>query len=143
MTSRSPAWRNGHARGGPGGSPPAVVVQGKALACEWPARQGAPLARWSNADLAAATRASGLVATISASTVWRWLHADAIRPWQHRCWLFPRAPDFAASPPRAGRDSRGPALAHGQKSQAAARLGLSRFQLYTRLKRYQVEVSPD
>jgi hypothetical protein len=25
-----------------------------------------------------------------------WLHADAIRPWQHRCWIFPRGPDFAA-----------------------------------------------
>lgn len=40
------------------------------------------------------------MASISDSTVWRWLHADAIRPWQHRCWLFPRDPDFAA---KAGR----------------------------------------
>jgi hypothetical protein len=77
-----------------------VVVRVKALACELPVRQGAPLARWSVADLAAATRRSGLVATISDSTVWRWLHADAIRPWQHRCWIFPRDPDFAA---KAGR----------------------------------------
>ena len=92
MTSGSPAWRNGHARGGPGLSPPEVVVQVKALACELPARQGAPLA--------AETRRSGVVATLSDSTVWRWLHADAIRPWQHRCWLFPRDPDFAA---KAGR----------------------------------------
>jgi hypothetical protein len=28
--------------------------------------------------------------------VWRWLAADAIRPWRHRSWLFPRDPDFAA-----------------------------------------------
>jgi hypothetical protein len=41
-----------------------------------------------------------LVATISDSTVWRWLHADAIRPWQHRCWIFPRDPEFAV---KAGR----------------------------------------
>jgi DDE superfamily endonuclease len=75
-------------------------VQVKALACELPARHGQPLARWSVAALAAATRRSGLVATISDSTVWRWLHADAIRPWQHRCWIFPRDPDFAA---KAGR----------------------------------------
>ena len=75
-------------------------MQVKALACELPARHGQPLARWSVAALAAATRRSGLVATISDSTVWRWLHADAIRPWQHRCWLFPRDPDFAA---KAGR----------------------------------------
>ncbi len=77
-----------------------MVVQVKALACELPARAGVPLARWSVADLAAETRRSGLVATISDSTVWRWLHADAIRPWQHRCWIFPRDPDFAA---KAGR----------------------------------------
>ena len=75
-------------------------MQVKALACELPARHGAPLAHWSVGDLARTTRASGLVATISTSTVWRWLHADAIRPWQHRCWIFPRDPDFAA---KAGR----------------------------------------
>jgi len=100
MNSGSRGWRNGHAWGGPGLFPPEVVVQVKALACELPARHGQPLARWSVAALAAATRRSGLVATISDSTVWRWLHADAIRPWQHRCWLFPRDPDFAA---KAGR----------------------------------------
>jgi hypothetical protein len=27
--------------------------------------------------------------------VWRWLSADAIRPWQRRCWIFPRDPNFA------------------------------------------------
>lgn len=75
-------------------------MQVKALACELPTHRGAPLARWSVAALAAATRRSGLVATISDSTVWRWLHADAIRPWQHRCWIFPRDPAFAV---KAGR----------------------------------------
>jgi len=29
------------------------------------------------------------------STLWCWLHAEAIRPWQHCCWLFPRDSDFA------------------------------------------------
>ena len=32
---------------------------------------------------------------------------------------------------------------HGHKSRAAALLGLTRFQLYTRLKRYQIDVLPD
>jgi hypothetical protein len=41
-----------------------------------------------------------LVATISGSTIWRWLHQDAIRPWHHRCWVFPRDPQFAT---KAGR----------------------------------------
>jgi hypothetical protein len=34
------------------------------------------------------------VATISESTIWRWLNEDAIRPWQFRSWIFPRDPDF-------------------------------------------------
>jgi hypothetical protein len=33
-------------------------------------------------------------------TVWRWLCEDAIKPWQHRSWIFPRDPDFAV---KAGR----------------------------------------
>ena len=37
---------------------------------------------------------SGVVATISDSTIWRWLHEDAIRPWHHRCWIFPRDAEF-------------------------------------------------
>jgi hypothetical protein len=77
-----------------------VVVQVKALACERPATLGLPLSRFSVADVAQQARQSGLVATISDSTVWRWLHADAIRPWQHRCWIFPRDPEFAL---KAGR----------------------------------------
>ena len=52
------------------------------------------------ADVARHAQRSGLVARISDSTVWRWLHEDAIRPWQHRCWIFPRDPNFQA---KAGR----------------------------------------
>src|SRR6266851_4677602 len=26
--------------------------------------------------------------------LWRWLTEDAIRPWSHRSWIFPRAPHF-------------------------------------------------
>jgi hypothetical protein len=77
-----------------------VVVQVKALACERPATLGLPLSRFSVGDVAQQVRQSGLVATIRDTTVWRWLHADAIRPWQHRCWIFPRDPLFAL---KAGR----------------------------------------
>jgi hypothetical protein len=77
-----------------------VVVQVKALACELPATLGLPLSRLSVAEVAQQARRLGWVATISDSTVWRWLHADAIRPWQHRCWIFPRDPQFAV---KAGR----------------------------------------
>ncbi len=26
--------------------------------------------------------------------MWRWLDEDAIRPWCHRSWIFPRDPEF-------------------------------------------------
>jgi hypothetical protein len=55
-----------------------------------------PLSRWSCAELARQLIVAGVVAFISAATVWRVLRCDAIRPWYHRSWIFPRAPDFAA-----------------------------------------------
>src|SRR5437899_8163009 len=100
MNSGSPGWKSVLARAAPGFFPPELVVQVKALACELPATHDIPLSRWSVSELGTQVRQSGLVATISDSTVWRWLHADAIRPWQHRTWIFPRDPDFAA---KAGR----------------------------------------
>ena len=69
------------------------VAEVKALACELPAESGVPLAKWSCPDLAAEARQRGVV--VSASSVRRWLAADAIKPWQHRSWIFPRDPDFA------------------------------------------------
>jgi transposase len=44
--------------------------------------------------------AQGVVAQISRTTVWRWLDSDALRPWQHRSWIFPRDPDFASKAER-------------------------------------------
>ena len=70
-------------------------MQVKAIACELPATRGVPLSRWSRADLARYVQESGVVGTISGSTIWRWLSKDAIRPWQHRSWVFPRDPEFA------------------------------------------------
>jgi len=77
-----------------------VVVLVKAIACELPTTRGLPLSRFSCGDIAREVERSGVVATISDKTVWRWLSEDAIRPWQHRCWIFPRDPDFAL---KAGR----------------------------------------
>lgn len=80
--------------------PPSLVVQVKALACELPHRLGLPLSHLAIADLRREVITQGLVAEISGATLWRWLSADAIRPWQHRSWIFPRDPDFAC---KAGR----------------------------------------
>jgi hypothetical protein len=66
-----------------------------AMACELPAASGVPLSRWSAAELAREAVTRGIVERISDVTVWRWLSADAIKPWQHRSWIFPRDPRFA------------------------------------------------
>ncbi len=94
------AWKNALARAALGSFPPELVVQIKALACELPVTRGLPLSRFSCADIAREAQDCGIVARISDTTVWRWLHEDAIRPWQHRTWIFPRDPDFAL---KAGR----------------------------------------
>jgi transposase len=76
--------------------PAAVVTACKAIACELPVTRGVPLGRWSLAELRTELLATGLVADVSTTTLWRWLEEDPIKPWQHRSWIFPRDPDFAA-----------------------------------------------
>lgn len=87
-------WKTNLVQAAPGLFPPELVVQIKALACELPSTLELPFSRLSTSDIALHAQRMGLVATISGSTVWRWLNADAIRPWQHRCWIFPRDPQF-------------------------------------------------
>jgi len=66
-----------------------------ALACALPAEHGVPLSRWSAQELAREAITRGICEQISGVTVWRWLSEDAIKPWQHRSWIFPRDPRFA------------------------------------------------
>jgi hypothetical protein len=66
------------------------------MACELPASSGVPLSRWSCSELAREAITRGIAEQISGVTVWRWLTEDAIKPWQHRSWIFPRDPNFAA-----------------------------------------------
>ena len=80
--------------------PPEVVVEVKALACELPSERHIPFSRFSHVEIAREAICSGIVASISGATVWRWLSTDAIKPWFHRSWIFPRDPDFAE---KAGR----------------------------------------
>jgi hypothetical protein len=70
------------------------VAEVKALACERQRASGRPLARWTCPELARQAAASG-IASVSASTVGRWLAEDAIKSWQHRSWIFPHDPYFA------------------------------------------------
>ena len=69
-------------------------MQVKAIACELPKESGQPLSRYSRQDLVREVARRGLVAKVSGRTLWRWLDQDAIRPWQHRSWIFPRDPNF-------------------------------------------------
>jgi hypothetical protein len=91
--------RSASGRTAPSFSPDPVVAI-KALACELPAKTDTPLARWQCPDLARAAVEPGIVAAISGTTIWRWLSSDAIKPWQHRSWIFPRDPDFGAKAAR-------------------------------------------
>jgi len=76
------------------------VATVKALACELPTRREEPLSRYSTADLVRLIGSHPDRPAMSASTIWRILDRDALKPWQHRSWLFPRDPQFAA---KAGR----------------------------------------
>jgi transposase len=79
--------------------PPEQVAGVKALACELPATHGLPLGRFSRTELHRLVIERGL-SEASASTIWRWLHDDALKPWQQRSWIFVRDPAFAE---KAGR----------------------------------------
>lgn len=70
------------------------MVAIKALACELPSQHGLPLSRLSIHEIGQEAVRRGLVASIGDTTLWRWLDEDAIRPWTHRSWIFPRDPDF-------------------------------------------------
>jgi hypothetical protein len=94
-----PGSRIGRVRAGRAVFPPEQVAEVKALACELPARQGLPLSRFSRTELHRLVIERG-ISDASASTIWRWLHDDALKPWQQRSWIFVRDPHFAK---KAGR----------------------------------------
>lgn len=73
-----------------------MIVAVKAIACELPHTLGLPLSRLHVPDIRAEIIARGIDGVPSCATIWRWLDADAIRPWTHRSWIFPRDPDFEA-----------------------------------------------
>jgi hypothetical protein len=95
--------------------PPSLVVQVKALACELPHNLGLPLSRLSIEEIRQHVISQGLVAEISGATLWRWLSRDALRPWKHRSWIFPRDPNFA--------DKAGPILDLYERAWEGAPLG--------------------
>lgn len=83
-------------RGAQGVFPPEDEAQVIALACEFPSRFNLPLSHFTLTELLAFVKERLDIPSISQSTIWRWLHHHALRPWKTRMWLFPRDPDFLA-----------------------------------------------
>ncbi len=77
------------------GRPPVFTAADRAeviaLACALPAESGVPLSRWSCPELARELATRCQIAA-SASTIRRWLAADALKPCQHRSWISVRDP---------------------------------------------------
>ncbi|MFB7007559.1 MULTISPECIES: IS630 family transposase [unclassified Streptomyces] len=95
-----PALADRKRSGRPASFTPLQVAEVKALACQLPSETGAPLSRWSCPELVRELAARGITGPVSASTVRRWLAEDALKPWQHRSWIFITDPGFR---PRAQR----------------------------------------
>ena len=72
----------------------------KALACQLPSDQNLSLSRISHADIAREVVNNGIIASISGTTICRWLNADAIKPWQYRSWIFLRDPNLCETASR-------------------------------------------
>jgi hypothetical protein len=90
----SPASKSDLDAGGQPAFPPRIAIAVKAIACELPRALGLPLSRFSIPEIRREVLARGLAASIGNTTIWRWLGEDAIRPWTHRTWIFPRDPAF-------------------------------------------------
>ena len=89
-----PGFRNSHGAGASALFPPEIIVEIKALACQLPKDLGLPFSRLTRDEIARQAIERGIVASISGTTVWRWLSSDAIRPWCYRSWIWPRDPNF-------------------------------------------------
>jgi hypothetical protein len=94
LTNAWTVFKSGQGVGDHALFPPEIVVEIKALACQLLKELGLPFSRLTRDEIAWQAMDRGIVASISATTVWRWLSADAIRPWCYRSWIWPRDPNF-------------------------------------------------
>ena len=76
------------------------VAEVKQLACTLPAETQIPLSRWSSHELATEATRRGIAESLSASSVRRWLNADAIKdPGSTGPGSFPATPTSLSKPP--------------------------------------------
>jgi len=73
---------------------PTQITAIKAIACELPYQLKLPFSRLSLSELQDYLIKQQVVEHISIGKLWTILDEDAIRPWYHRSWLFPRDPQF-------------------------------------------------
>jgi transposase len=79
--------------GNPGKFTPEQVTQILALACEPPEKSGRPLTHWTAHELADEAQKRGIVASISASQVNRYLNEAELQPHRSRYWLNTKEKD--------------------------------------------------
>jgi transposase len=73
--------------GAPGKFTPEQVSQILAVACEPPEKSGRPITHWTIQELTEEVIGRGIVASISASQVYRYLREAALQPHKSRYWL--------------------------------------------------------
>lgn len=73
---------------------PTQIAEIKAIACELPYTLELPFSRLSLNDLQRYVIEQEVVPSISIGKLWSLLDQDAIRPWYHHSWIFPRDPQF-------------------------------------------------
>jgi transposase len=79
--------------GNPGKFTPEQVTQILALACEPPEKSGRPITHWTAHELADEAQKRGIVASISASQVNRYLNEAELQPHRSRYWLNTKEKD--------------------------------------------------
>lgn len=79
--------------GAPGKFTPEQVAQVYAVACEPPEKSGRPITQWTAAELADELQKRGLVESISAAQVGRYLREAKLQPHKSRYWLNTKEKD--------------------------------------------------
>ena len=79
--------------GNPGKFTPEQITLILALACEPPEKSGRPITHWTNAELAAEASKRGIVESISASQVGRYLREAELQPHRSKYWLNTKEKD--------------------------------------------------
>lgn len=79
--------------GNPGKFTPEEITRILALACEPPEKSGRPITHWTNAELADEAIKQGIVPSISAAQVGRYLREAELQPHRSRYWLNTKEKD--------------------------------------------------